>query len=130
MINKIDEISTLISLNSYDIIVITESWLNSNVTNNFISQPGYVTYRKDRNNDLRGGGICTFIRANLNVFEVCDLGDPEVESQWFVLKTDRLPRGINSILLGIIYHHPRNDDRHLRSHIFKCLDQNPTHARY
>ena len=30
---------------------------------------------------------------------------------------------INSILLGIIYHPPRNDDRHLRSHIFKCLDQ-------
>jgi hypothetical protein len=51
------------------------------------------------------------------------MGDPEVESQWFLIKTDRLPRGINSIILGIIYHPPRNDDRHLRFHIFKCLDQ-------
>ena len=75
------------------------------------------------NNDLRGGGICTFIRANLNILEVCDLGDPEVESQWFLIKTDRLPRGINSIILGIIYHPPRNDDQHLRFHIVKCLDQ-------
>ena len=81
MINKIDEISNLISLNSLDIIVITESWLNSDVTDNYVSQSGYKTFRRDRNNDQRGGGICTYIREQLNIVEICDMNDPEIESQ-------------------------------------------------
>ncbi len=122
MINKIDEISTLISLNSYDIVVITESWLNSGVTDSFVSQPEHITVRRDRNNDQRGGGICTYIREKLNIVQLPDMCDLEIESQLFLIKTDRLPRGINSIILGTIYHPPRNDDRCLRYHIFKCLD--------
>ncbi|CAB4023186.1 Hypothetical predicted protein [Paramuricea clavata] len=35
---------------------------------------------------------------------------------------ERLPRGINSILLGTVYHPPQSDDHVLRMHIFKCLD--------
>ena len=27
--------------------------------------------------------------------------DPEIESQWFLIKTDRLPRGINTITLNL-----------------------------
>ena len=104
MTNKIDEISNLISLNSYDIIVITESWLNSDVTDNYVSQSGYKTFRRDRSNDQRGGGICTYIRKQLHIVEISDMNDPEVESQWFLIKSDRLPRGINTIILGTIYH--------------------------
>ena len=33
-----------------------------------------------------------------------NMNDPEVESQWFLIKSDRLPRGINTIILGTIYH--------------------------
>ncbi|CAB4001956.1 Hypothetical predicted protein [Paramuricea clavata] len=33
-----------------------------------------------------------------------------------------IPRGINSILLGTVYHPPQSDDHVLRMHIFKCLD--------
>ena len=35
---------------------------------------------------------------------------------------DRLPRGINSIMLGTVYNPPQSDDRILRLHIFNCLD--------
>ena len=35
---------------------------------------------------------------------------------------ERLPRGINSIILGTVYHPPQSDDHVLRIHIFKCLD--------
>mgnify|MGYP002803580434 FL=1 len=122
MINKVDEISNSILLKSFDIIVITESWLNSDVTDNYVSQSGYKTFRRDRNDDQRGGGICTYIREQLNAVEICDMNDPEIESQWLLIKTDRLPRGINTIILGTIYHPPRKDDRCLRAHIFKCLD--------
>ena len=45
-----------------------------------------------------------------------------IQTQWFLIKTDRLPRGINSIVLGTVYHPPQGDDRILRSHIFNSLD--------
>ena len=96
--------------------------MNSDVTDNHVSQSGYKTFRRDRSNDQRGGGICTYIRKQLHIVEICDMNDPEVESQWFLIKSDRLPRGIKTIILGTIYHPPRNDDQCLRAHIFKCLD--------
>ena len=83
--------------------------------------PGYATYRKDRSNNQRGG-LCTYISSRLNVIELGNLCEPEIETQWFLIKTDRLPRGINSIVLGTVYRPPQADDRILRSHIFNSLD--------
>ena len=81
-----------------------------------------MTYRKDRSNNQRGGDLCTYISSRLNVIELGNLCEPEIETQWFLIKTDRLPRGINSIVLGTVYHPPQSDDRILRSHIFNSLD--------
>ena len=58
MINKI---SNLILLNSFDIIVITESWLNSDVKDNYFSQSGYKTFRRDRNNNDMINGKVEFV---------------------------------------------------------------------
>ena len=81
-----------------------------------------MTYRKDRSNNQREGGICTYINSRLNVIELGNLCEPEIETQWFLVKTDHLPRGINSSVLGTVYHPPKSDDRILRSHIFNSLD--------
>jgi hypothetical protein len=62
------------------------------------------------------------MNSQLNVIELQNLSEPDIESQWFLIKMDRLPRGINSIILGTVYHPPQSDDRILRSHIFNCLD--------
>ena len=126
MMNKMDEIFGSVSVNLCDIVVIVESWLTSSVTNELISMPGYVTCRKDRPNNQRGGGLCTFINSRFNFVELCELSEPEIESQWFLIKPDRLPRGINSIIFGTVYHPPQNDDKTLRSHLFKCLDSSLT----
>ena len=83
--------------------------------------PGYATCRRDRPYDQRGGGLCTFISSRLDFIELCHLRDPEIESQWFVIKPNRLQRGINSILLGTVYH-PPHDDNKLRAHLFCSLD--------
>ena len=84
--------------------------------------PGYVSYRRDRPNNQRGGGLCTYFNSQLNFTELTDLSEPEIESQWFLIRMERLPRAINSILLGTVYHPPQSDDHVLRMHIFKCLD--------
>ncbi|XP_028403413.1 uncharacterized protein LOC114526110 [Dendronephthya gigantea] len=122
MVNKLDEVSASISIELCDVAVITETWLNPQITNESIRIPGYVSCRRDRMNNQRGGGLCSYFNSNLNFTELADLGDPEIESQWFLIKMDRLPRGINSIILGTVYHPPQSDDHALRTHIFKCLD--------
>ena len=66
--------------------------------------------------------LCTFISSRLDFIELCHLRDPDIESQWFVIKPNRLPRGINSIILGTVYHPPQNDDNKLRAHLFSSLD--------
>ena len=52
-----------------------------------------------------------------------EFDDPSFETQWFLLKPNRLPRGINSIIMVTIYHPPGNDDYALRNHIFQFLDR-------
>ena len=122
MVNKVDDIFASVSVNLWYIVVIVESWLTSSVTDDLISMPGYVMCRRDRPNNHRGGGLCTFINSRLNFVELRDLSEPEIESLWFLIRMDRLSRGVNSIILGTLYHPPQSDDRALRSHIFKCLD--------
>ena len=122
MVNKLDEVSASISTELYDVAVITETWLNSRVTDELIRIPGYVSCRRDRPNNQCGGGFCTYFNSHLNFTELTDLSEPEIESQWFLIRMERLPRGINSILLGTVYHPPQSDDHVLRMHIFKCLD--------
>ena len=117
--DKIDEIVG-ISTNLYDVVVITETWLNSRITDELIRIPGYVSCRRDRPNDQCGGGLCTYINSRLAFVELIHLNEPEIESQWFLIRMERLPRGINSIILGTIYHPPQS--AHPRKHIFKCLD--------
>ena len=122
MVNKMDEMIASISTNLYDVVVITETWLNSRITDKLIRIPGYVSCRRDRPNDQRGGGLCTYINSTLAFVELIHLNEPEIESQWFLIRMERLPRGINSIILGTIYHPPQSDDHVLRKHIFTCLD--------
>lgn len=92
MVNKIDEICGSVTGNSADIAVISESWLTSLVKDQFINIPCYATCRRDRPYNQRGGGLCTFISSRLDFIELCHLRDPEIESQLFVIKPNRLLR--------------------------------------
>ena len=67
MVNKLDEIFAIVSANSFEIVVITESWLCSQISDELIRILGYVTYRKDRSNNQRGGGLCTYIVHDLTL---------------------------------------------------------------
>ena len=122
MANKLDEISVTITNNKCDIAIITESRLSSNITNDLIKIPGFSCIRKDRCDDQRGGGLCTYIRNTLDFLELKDLSHPDIESQWFLIKPKRLPRGIDAIVIASVYHPPQNNDLTLRNHLFESLD--------
>ena len=48
-----------------DMIMVTETWLNNNITNNEILPKGYHVIRKDRDADKRGGGVLIALREDI-----------------------------------------------------------------
>ena len=54
---KIDELSSIVSNYSADIVVITETWLSNNVDSSVISLNGFLTFRHDRSDGRRGGRV-------------------------------------------------------------------------
>ena len=63
---KIDEIHTSLCLDkSCDIICISETWLDSSISDEEIKIPDYEVVRKDRNR--RGGGVAIYFHESLPV---------------------------------------------------------------
>jgi hypothetical protein len=56
---------------SYDVIIVTETWLNCTVTNAMLD-PGnkYTIFRADRNAKYDGGGVCVFISSDFKAASV------------------------------------------------------------
>jgi hypothetical protein len=53
---KIDEIHTLLVNNAgIDIICLSETWLNNDITDDMVKIPGYKIHRKDRTANIAGG---------------------------------------------------------------------------
>jgi len=61
--NKFDQFQSLVYTKNFDIICVTETWLNNTVFNNEILPTSYTIYRKDRAN--RGGGVLIAINNSI-----------------------------------------------------------------
>ena len=109
--NKVDEIHNVLQSNSQRIGVmgLTESWLNSEFTNNLLSTSGFATVRNDRNransSKSRGGGIVAFIRDNVPFIRRSDLELPTIE----MIALEVSPVKSKPIIVIFIYRPP--DDR-------------------
>ena len=56
-----DEVSRLVINTDFDIISLSESWLNKSISNNNIKIAGYKMFRRDR--AIRGGGgVCMYVK--------------------------------------------------------------------
>lgn len=68
--NKLNELHYLLHLSSFDIICITETWLNDTVPDNIIiDSSSYSVFRSDRKMS-RGGGVMVLTKNNLTVTSV------------------------------------------------------------
>ena len=65
--NKRDELYMHILGHKYDIVGLSETWANDNISDSELNIPGYSLYRKDRNNKFKskGGGVALYINENL-----------------------------------------------------------------
>ena len=80
LLAHIDEFRVFMNETDIDIISINETKLDSSIKDNEVYIPGYEIVRKDRKiNGRHGGGVCIYIRCNLN-YKICkDLSSDELE---------------------------------------------------
>jgi len=62
----VDYFSALVYDINPDIIGVTESWTNADITDAEILLPGYIMFRCDRPTGNKGGGVLLYVRSSLN----------------------------------------------------------------
>ena len=100
--------------------ILIVSWLRSYVQDNIVALSGFNLVRKDRV-DITQGGVCVYIRDNINFTILEDLEDPSFEALWLKLRSARLPRGFSCIVLRIIYHPPNNNNPAILDYLWQSL---------
>lgn len=89
---------------AFDILAISESWLNSTVTNAEIEIDGYKLFRQDRLRK-KGGGVCVYTRASLKtkvLKELSAISNSGFQQLWLEIQHKKL----KSILLCVVYRPP------------------------
>lgn len=62
LFGKINEFTALTDKLGCEVINVCETWLNSSITNEWLSLPGYELFRFDRKLKRKGGGLCTYVK--------------------------------------------------------------------
>ena len=103
--NKVQELEHLASSVKPDVIIGTETWLNSSIHTSEIFKPelGYNVYRKDRRHQSYGG-VLIAISNNLISSEYTDL-DTDCEILWAQVNLV----GAKSLYIGAFYRPPNSD---------------------
>jgi hypothetical protein len=104
LLPKLEEIKILAMNTNAAVMGITETWLDSSVTDTEIGIPNYLVTRRDRNRE--GGGVCLYIRSDLAHNPRSDISDPKLESIWCEIL---LPK-TKPILVGACYRPPKQTD--------------------
>ena len=87
IIPKLDLIAA--EYEDFDILSFSESWLNSNHTDESIKLLNFHTpFRSDRGPHKMGGGVVVYIRDNINVTRRFDLEMDNLEAVWLQLKLE------------------------------------------
>jgi len=109
-VNKIDELKVYIKDNKIDVVALTETWLNEDISNQEISIDDFDIIRKDRkdSNLTRGGGVMFYIKKGLKIRILTELNKFDVESLWCEI----LNEFNDKVVVGVVYRRPNlsNDD--------------------
>ena len=83
LLPKIDQLS--VEFQHFDIIALTETFLDNSIPNENISIPGYQEpFRQDHNR--HGGGVAIYCRNGLAVTQCLEFQKPSIESIWLKIK--------------------------------------------
>ncbi|KAJ8042793.1 RNA-directed DNA polymerase from mobile element jockey [Holothuria leucospilota] len=96
--NKVADLNACIDENNPDVIIGTETHLNSSVTSNELFPSNYTVFRKDRNYGQSKGGVLIATKNDLLATYRPDL-DSDCEVVWVSLEI----QGAKQILIGSFY---------------------------
>ena len=105
--NKVSDLHALLLTDSFDIIAMTETWLDQNYLDCELQLEGYNLYRKDRNS-RRGGGVLIAARDHITCIHRTDL---EVEAEMIALEVR--PNPTTCVLFCVCYKPPGTDESFL-----------------
>ena len=88
------------SVHCFDVIAVTETFLDDSVHNSHVTPPGYSAFHHDRNH--HDGGVMLLVHDCLNAF--CRL-DPETGCEF--VRAELPTRGL-SVLFGVVYRPPQS----------------------
>ena len=103
LLSKIDELRDIINYIRPAILGITESKLDSSVTNAEVNINGYSIIRNDRNRN--GGGVACYIRNNL-CFNIKNIFSNSIEQVFFEIL---IPK-VEPIAIRTFYRPPNEND--------------------
>ena len=87
LVSNLKSFQDLAFVENLDIIIVTETWLNDNISNNEILSIGYNIIRKDRSSGKRGGGVLIALRNNIP-YNLVSLGAWSRELEMLLLKSN------------------------------------------
>ena len=93
-----------LELNPYDVIALTETWLDKDYPSGFLLHDEYYLERRDRP-DNPGGGIGCYLRKKMSYIRRNDLEDSDLEIMWIEIKI----KCGQSYFLGINYRPPQSN---------------------
>ena len=99
IVGKTVDFENLMNSVKPDVVVGTESWLNSKIKNSEVFPKGYTIFRKDRPDSRIGGGIFIAVSADLTSSEEPEL-QTECEILWIKIKI----KGRRNLLVCCFYH--------------------------
>lgn len=119
------ELFNNILLNNYDILIITESWLQDDILNSELCDNRYEAFRVDRNlsatEKRTGGGILVFIRREIDAYLSNEWRTPSVESLCITIPAHTLCSTVDLHIIST-YIPPDLD----LSHRVECFQQSTT----
>ena len=109
LLNKV-EIYNSIIINHYDILSLSETWLNNNIPDSLVSINSYNLYRSDRTDNTKdkGGGSALYIKQDLNhepIYSFSPDKGSEFDAIWVSIKNNNS----RNLIVGSIYFPPNCD---------------------
>ena len=124
--NKQDYIKDLFESNNLDILVVVETWLREEISDNFMLVENYTMARQDRasrtvnNMQKRGGGICIYIR-NTIPFDIITENELNINTHDVEMLTITLSiPNLRQVLITAVYRPPAGSIV-----LFNPIDPNP-----
>ena len=102
IMNKLDIIET--ELRNFDVICLTETWLDTRTPDDLLVFKDLKLYRRDRFGDSHGG-ICVYVRNNIFSCRRNDLELLDIECVWIEVKTHNIKQ-----LIGTFYRPPNSNN--------------------